>query len=68
MNIYRALVGHFGTQTKTAEALGVEQGTVSGWVRGRHRMSPVAALRAEIETNGKFKAVDLCTDLLKVAS
>ncbi|WP_349569439.1 transcriptional regulator [Azotobacter salinestris] len=68
MQIYVALVEHFGTQTKTAKALGVEQGTVSGWIRGRHRMSPVAALRAERKTKGKFKAVDLCPDLLKVAS
>lgn len=63
MSIFQALVDHFGTQTKTAERLGVDQGTVSGWVRGKHGMSAVTALRAEAETDGAFKAVDLCPDL-----
>ncbi|MFC0708678.1 Cro/CI family transcriptional regulator [Azorhizophilus paspali] len=68
MNIYQSLIAHFGTQQKTADALRVDQGTVSGWVRGRHGMSPVTALKAEAVTQGKFKAVDLCPNLLKVAS
>ena len=63
MSIFKELVSHFGTQDKTAERLGVDQGTVSGWVRGKHGMSAVTALRAEAETNGTFKAVDLCPDL-----
>lgn len=63
MNIYQALVEHFGTQTKTAEKLGVDQGTVSGWVREKHGMSAVTALRAEAETNSVFKAIDLCPAL-----
>ena len=33
-NIFLRLVKHFGTQELTAEALGVDQSTVSGWVRG----------------------------------
>ena len=63
MSIFKDLVVHFGTQDKTAERLGVDQGTVSGWVRGKHGMSAVTALRAEAETDGAFKAVDLCPDL-----
>lgn len=67
MSIYDELVDHFGTQTKTAVALDVDQGTVSGWVRNKHGMSAVTALRAESETEGKFKAVDLCPDLKRAA-
>lgn len=63
MSIFHDLVNHFGTQTRTAERLGVDQGTVSGWVRERHGMSAVTALRAEAETDGRFKAVDLCPAL-----
>lgn len=63
MNIYDHLVRHFGCQVKTAESLGVKQGTVSGWVSGRHGMSAVTAIRAENETGGLFKAVDLCPAL-----
>ncbi|WP_342446948.1 transcriptional regulator [Cobetia amphilecti] len=62
-NIFERLVDHFGTQAKAADALGVYQGTVSGWVRGKHGMSPVLALRAERLTLGKFKAEKLCPPL-----
>ncbi len=60
MTIFESLVAHFGGQTKTAEALDVEQGTVSGWVRGKHGMSPLTAMKAEAKTDGLFKAADLC--------
>jgi DNA-binding transcriptional regulator YdaS (Cro superfamily) len=63
MSIFDDLVSHFKTQTKTAEVLGVDQGTVSGWVRKKHGMNPVTALRVEAETDGKFKAIDLCPAL-----
>lgn len=63
MNIYQRLVEHFKTQTKTAEKLGVDQGTVSAWVHEKHGMSAVVALRAQAETDGAFKAIDLCPDL-----
>jgi len=68
MNIFQDLVGHFKTQTRTAERLGVDQGTVSGWVRGKHGMSAVVALRAEAETDGAFKAVELCPSLKRAIS
>ncbi|UTA78991.1 helix-turn-helix domain-containing protein [Halomonas sp. XH26] len=58
--LFNRLVDHFKTQTKAAEALGVDQTTVSGWVRGKHGMSPAVALRAEKITEGKFKAAELC--------
>ena len=58
--IYKELVAHFGTQDETAAKLGVDQSTVSGWVRGKHGMSPVVAKRAQVLTDGKFKKEDLC--------
>jgi len=66
MNIFERLVKHFEGQDLTAEALGVKQGTVSGWVRGKHGMSPVTALTAEQVTGGAFLAVELCPALKRV--
>ena len=66
MNIFQRLVAHFGSQAVTAEKLGVEQGTVSGWVRSKHGMSPVVALTAEQVTGGAFLAVELCPALKRV--
>jgi len=62
------LIKHFGNQQKTAEALGVKQGTVSGWATGRHGVSEVHALIAEKLTGGTIKAVDLCPRLHAVAA
>ncbi|MDF3917490.1 Cro/CI family transcriptional regulator [Salinicola salarius] len=59
-NIFEQLVTHFGTQEKTAAALNVDQSSVSNWIRGKHGMSPLVALRVESLTRGEFKAVDLC--------
>ncbi|WP_313203378.1 Cro/CI family transcriptional regulator [Pseudomonas sp.] len=53
------LVKHFGSQQATAEALGVKQGTVSGWVRGLHGCTAEVAIKAEIATKGLIKARDL---------
>ncbi|CAN7518824.1 Cro/CI family transcriptional regulator [Pseudomonas sp. LjRoot71] len=63
MSIFEKLVSRFGSQVKAAEALGVKQGTVSGWVSGKHGMSAVTAIRAERVTKGEFKAEELCPDL-----
>jgi DNA-binding transcriptional regulator YdaS (Cro superfamily) len=60
MTIFKDLVAHFGTQEVTAERLKVDQSTVSGWVRGKHGMSPVIAKRAEDLTGGAFKKEELC--------
>ncbi|TCQ94093.1 Cro/CI family transcriptional regulator [Pseudomonas sp. JUb52] len=54
------LVKFFGSQELTAKALGVKQGTVSGWVRGVHGCTALVALRAEVATGGAIKARDLC--------
>lgn len=66
MNIFERLVKHFETQEQTALALSVKQGTVSGWVTGKHGMCAVTALTAEQATGGLFKAVDLCPALKRV--
>ena len=63
MNIYKQLVAHLGGQALTAKKLNVKQGTVSGWCREIHGMGPKAAIKAELETGGKFKASDLCDSL-----
>lgn len=62
-NFASLLISHFGGQKKTADALGVAQPTVSGWLTGAHGISPIVAMRAERKTEGKFKAVDLCPKL-----
>ena len=50
----------------TAKALGVEQPSVSAWVKGKAKMSIGSALKAEKETSGKFKAVDLSPAFRKI--
>jgi DNA-binding transcriptional regulator YdaS (Cro superfamily) len=64
----RRLIEHFGSQQSTATALGVKQGTVSGWVRNVHGISAEVALRAEILTHGEIKAVELRPSLTGVAA
>lgn len=59
-NIYKMLVQHFGSQAKTANALGVTQPSVSYWIHGIKGMSYEVASLAQIKTNGKFKADELC--------
>lgn len=64
--LFARLVEHFGSQTKAADVLGVDQTTVSGWVRGKHGMSPGVALRAEKITRGAFTAAELCPSVFGV--
>lgn len=61
--IYQNLVDHFGGQVAAAKSLGVSQSSISGYVSGRWNMSERVAIKAEIATEGKFKAVDLCPSL-----
>lgn len=61
--IYQALVEHFGSQSNTARELNVKQPSVNAWLVGKTKMGAVSAKRAEILTNGKFKASDLCPKL-----
>lgn len=64
----KKLVDHFEDQVKTAKALGVSQSAVSQWITGASRMSALVALRAEKQTDGKFKAVDLCPEICSEAA
>ena len=57
------LIEFYGTQERTAEAMGVSQASVSGWSSGRHGMSEIHALRAERLTDGAVSAVELCPRL-----
>jgi DNA-binding transcriptional regulator YdaS (Cro superfamily) len=58
--IFKDLVAFFGTQEIAAEKLKVDQSTVSGWVRGKHGMSPIVAKRAEALSSGAFTKEKLC--------
>lgn len=66
-HLYQQLVQHFGGQVKTADALGVSQAAVSGYVNGKWSMSAVAAMRAEWLTQGQWQASDLCPALRQLA-
>ena len=62
------LIRFFGTQDKTASALGVKQSTVNGWLKGKlnkggHGISSLNAQKAEKLTNGEVRAIDLCPEL-----
>lgn len=63
MQVIHELVSFFGSQGKTAQALGCSQATVFKWLHGKMNVSSFYALKAEKITNGKFKAVDLCPRL-----
>lgn len=60
---YRKLVKHFGSQQKTADALGCSQPAVLKWLKGTALMSSALANRAQVATDGKFKAIDLSPDI-----
>lgn len=61
--IYQNLVKTLGGQVATAKKLKVSQSTISAYTTGRWNMSELVAIRAEKETSGQFKAVDLCPSL-----
>lgn len=65
--IFKELVDYFGGQVSTASALGVSQGTVSGWVRGVHGCSAEVAILAQEKTAGAFMAHQLRRSLIKSA-
>lgn len=62
----QALIAHFGSQKLAAQAVRVEQPTVSAWLNGDHGVSARSALRAEAATGGAVKAKDLCPDLADI--
>ena len=57
--IHKDLAKYFGNQTKTAQALGVKQASVSKWCTDRNKMKFEYALKAEQLTGGKFNKYDL---------
>ncbi len=59
----KKLVEDLGGQTKAAQALGVKQPTVNGWLSGKHGVSAEVAIRAESLMGGSIKAVWLCPRL-----
>jgi DNA-binding transcriptional regulator YdaS (Cro superfamily) len=61
------LIGYFGTQAKAASALGVDQTTISGWLRAKHSVSPTNALRIQIATLGFIRAAELCPMLAELS-
>lgn len=65
-NIYVRLVSHFGSQAKTAKALGCTQPSVWAWVHGKAVMSASIAIKAEKLTNNEIKATDLSPELAEV--
>lgn len=65
-DLYKKVVDHFGSQTLTAKALGLEQPSVNAWLKGKTKMSINSALIAERKTMGKFKAIDLSPDFKKI--
>ena len=60
------LINHFGSQSKTGDALGVSQATVSYWLSGSQKVSPEKAMLAEIVTGGAIKASSLCELIAQV--
>lgn len=65
-DLYKKVVDHFGSQTLTAKALGLEQPSVNAWLKGKTKMSINSALIAERKTMGKFRAVDLSPDFKRI--
>lgn len=65
-SIIADVIAEFGGQVKLAKEVGVEQGTVTGWLNNKHGMRETNALKIEKLTNGKFRAVDLCPRLAEV--
>lgn len=61
-----SLINFFGSQTKTGEALGVSQATVSYWLSGSQKVSPEKAMLAETVTGGAIKASSLCDLIAQV--
>lgn len=54
------LVKHFGSQAKTAKALGVSQPLISYWLSGAQKVTADKAILAETMTSGAVMARDLC--------
>lgn len=65
-HVVKNLIANFGSQILLADALGLKQGTITGWLNNKHGISERNALKIEKLTNGKFRAVDLCPRLAEL--
>lgn len=65
-NILLQLIAEYGSQEKFARAVGVKQGTVTGWLNGKHGINEINALRIEKIAGDKVKATDLCPRLAEI--
>lgn len=52
------VIAHFGSQVAAADALGVQQPTISNW-KTRGRIPHIQQLKIELLTKGKLKAKPL---------
>ena len=59
----KKIIAFFGGTSATATALGVAPSAVSQWIKD-DRIPPQRALEIESITGGKFRAVDICRELL----
>lgn len=53
----KSLVAHFGSKSEICRQLGIERQNITQWERCG--IPPIQAVKLEMITNGKFKAVDL---------
>ncbi|WP_099431216.1 helix-turn-helix domain-containing protein [Pseudomonas mosselii] len=61
------LIKHFGTQQSAAKAIGVDQTTISGWLRGKHLISIESAIRIREATHGAFQVIELCPSIARLS-
>lgn len=69
--LFVKLVEYFDdSQTLTANALNCSQSHIWGYLTksNKETVSPIIALRAEVETNGAIKCEDLCPELGELIS
>jgi len=59
----KKIIAFFGGTSATATALGVAPSAVSQWIKD-DRIPPQRAIEIESITAGKFRAVDICRELL----
>lgn len=51
------LVEHFGSKSELARQLGIERQNIAYWIK--EGVPAIQAVKIEMMTNGKFKAIDL---------
>jgi DNA-binding transcriptional regulator YdaS (Cro superfamily) len=56
-NTIKELVEHFGSKAEMARRLGIERQNITYW--SNEGVPAIQAVKIEMLTNGKFKAVDL---------